>query len=164
MDKFSETDSRFLAAHQIVADHVGRGVLNQDTERAAEEMARIAYGTGDRLQWSFVFARMHDYIGKDMVPPLAFLKAIDDAFLRFRSHGSPTLDEAFGLSKPRRGRPDSWRTREIARTNAGLVEHFHIDQGESMEVAVERVAEFRRKSEGQVKRDYLKYRRRIKSQ
>ncbi|WP_374341086.1 hypothetical protein [Azonexus sp.] len=143
----------------------------EEMEAAAAEMFRIAIQLGDRDMLAFSLARFDDFVRKGTIPPLSMLKAINNGFCTFRSSGKTSLDEAFGLRNKTRGAPARFFKREWARTNASMVSHW-ISEGNTLEVAVEKVAEMRSRmaggndrcglSEAQIKRDYLRFRGIIK--
>ncbi|WP_454438361.1 hypothetical protein [Thauera mechernichensis] len=160
-DEFATDDAEFGQALAIIMQDLSTPLAPQVVEAAAKALSRLAVSSGDRLKLSCFLARFDDYLQAGRAAPLPIQQAIRQAFMRFRSGTS--MDDAFGLKADRRGRKPSWGVREWARTNANLVA-FWVSKGSTLEVAVERVAEFREQSEGQIKRDYLRYRRRIKSE
>lgn len=159
LDAQAVSDDEFQAAHVVILHHD-----QQSAERvldAATRMIEIATQKGDRLMWSCIFARMAEFIERGECPPMPLLKGVSEAFTRFRG-GHKSLDEAFGLKRATRGRPVTWSDRERARTRAEVVANF-MARGETLEVAIWRAASLRvlgDVSESQIKRDYLKYRRR----
>lgn len=152
------SDDEFHAAHVVILHHERHSA--EQVHAAATRMIKIATQKGDRLMWSFIFARIAEFIDRGDCPPMPLLKGVSEAFTRFRG-GLKSLDEAFGLKRATRGRPVTWSDRERARTRAEVVADF-ITRGDTLEVAIWRAASLSilgDVSESQIKRDYLKYRR-----
>lgn len=159
----------FMVSSNLPAQCVTNSEHTEQMEAAAADMFRIAIEHGDRLMLAISLGRLDDFVRKGVAPPFSMLKAINNAFCTFRSSKKTSLDEAFGL-KNKRGAPPSFVKREWARTNASLVS-FWVSKGETLEVAIEKVAEMRSNmaggdergtSESTIKRDYLKFRKIIK--
>lgn len=160
-DPEAGTDDEFHWAHVVVLHHDQHSAAQVDA--AATRMIEIAMLKGDRLMWSFIFARLAEFIDRGQCPPLPLLVGISEAFTRFRG-GIQSLDEAFGLKRAGRGRPVTWSDRERARTRADVVAAF-VARGDTVEVAIENAARLERGpravGESQIKRDYYaRYRRR----
>lgn len=113
-DEYARIDDEFDMAHDTVnafltnIEMAGEVVeMTDEVEEAADKMFDIAIRLGDRLKLAFCFARYDDFVKARRAPPWAMLEHIGDAFTRYRSHGSTTLDAAFGLAKIGKGRPPS---------------------------------------------------------
>lgn len=156
-----------------------RSRSSEDVDDWARVMADYASTHQDRDAWKFVFAVFDWFLQENKPPPWPILRAINEAFCRFRS--GLTLDDAF-LGKRGRGAPKKSITeREWARTNASLVASFYADEKKrrtkedrkrgdesALEAAVDRTRKFRMAPNGkpgrgnscaQIKRDYLQYKR-----
>lgn len=160
-DPPADLDAEFDRWHKVILQADVTAAPRDEVEHASARMVEIAWQTGDRGMWAFIFARAHDFIRNGVAPPMGFLRGINDAFTRFRG-GVKSLDDAFGLNRSSRGKPVRWHDREIARTRASVVAHF-VESGDSLEIALEKAAALKSLggvSESQMKRDYLKYRRR----
>lgn len=160
-DEFADEDDEFLRAHDVIARDLKTPLDSRTVEDAALSLARLALHSGDRIMLSFFLARLDDYGRAGRPAPLLMQQAVTQAFERFQRGAS--MDEAFGLKQERRGRKSDLRKRLWARFNAAHVS-AELDKGASLEIAIENVSKFRRRSESQIKRDYLRYRRRIKSE
>ena len=158
-DELAHADPAFDRAQNIILQDLATPLDDETVDDSAGTLARTAIQCGDRVNLAFLLARFEDYVNAGRTAPAPILRAIAHAFREFR--GGVSMDDAFGLKQASRGRQSTWAAREWARTNAGLVSHY-VAKGETLEVAVERVSEFRKQSESQIKRDYLHYRRRIK--
>lgn len=168
--KAASDDAEWWRANDI-AMAAADGVENDRSkvESACAVLFEKAIEAGDRLMIAVAFARFDDFVRNEIAPPYSMLRAINKSFSRFRGPGNISMDKAFGLTKGNRGRPHSMAKRLWAETDAKLVAHW-CAIGDSLEVAIEKVAYFRSHgdrlamrgiSEAQIKRNFLKYRRRI---
>lgn len=171
-DEFYEADKAFFEAHSVLLSGVG------DLEKAAATVTEYALKSGDRGALAFFLACFADFVDAGKIPPMPMLEGLRDVFNAFRGGGCASMNDAFALSRDGKGRPKQTLSifdREWARTNANMVVHFHVNHGDSLEVAKEkteawRAALIRREtgdpdmsapdaSYAKIGRDFLKYRK-----
>ncbi|GEM_PF-2617816 len=129
-----------------------------DPGKCVDIMVSYAVENNDRIAWGVIFARVDDFVTAGKVPPMAFLKAINDAFTNFRSTAGKSLDDAF-FGKRGRGQPKASCVDYLwAKGNADPVAHFLARQGQSnsglrgdfspLDAAIRATIEFRKDGHG----------------
>lgn len=127
-DEFYEEDKAFFEAHAILLSGVG------DLEKAAAIVTEYALNTGDQLALAFFLARLADFLEAGKLPPAPMRKGFRDVLKMSQNKNS----------EGKNGRPKtSLVDREWARTNANMVVHYHVNHGDSLEVAKEKTVEWR---------------------
>lgn len=156
---FTLFDQEFDDAHKqvLVCSADPTAPITDAVELAADRMFDIAIQLGDQLMLAFCFARFDDFMRQGRTPPRTMLEHVNEAGRRFRS-GDKSLDAAFGLKHPRRGRPPSWLGRQIGRTVACVIASYLHDGIATNETdATARAEEFFRRSD--LRRTWRKYRK-----
>lgn len=154
-------DAIFVEALVFSWGHMESGSpINEQAEAAAQDMIGIALDHGDHLMWAMIFRLFDAYVSKGRQPPLELLKGLNCGFKSWKP-GRCSLDQAFELDYPKKGKPATMTHRMLRQLRADEVQH-HRDAGMTLEVAIEKVCDesvFGQVSESQIKRDYLRYRR-----
>lgn len=161
-DEFEAIDAEFEACHTKILRCIhDKTPITMEIEEAADRMLDIAiYELGDPDMLAFCMSLFDDFLKQGRVPPLPMLEHLNEAFKRYRAPGGTSLDAAFGLKRPTKGQPQRWVKRLQARTRSRVVEYFANElKSESKAIGIAKELF----GEKEIKRDYKKYRRIVKS-
>ena len=169
-----DADGAFDTALRIMLER-GPDADDIELDAAAGELSRLALQSGDDLKLCVLFGQYDFFLQSGRSPPRSMLLAINDAFSKFRA-GGKSMDQAFGLGRDVRGNRSRWIQRQWAFQQAAMVMREQ-EAGSTLEQAIEKVADYfgisarnprvidpPASSESSVKRNYLRYRKFIKSE
>lgn len=155
----AEAASNFFEAHRKITIYCSGNKINEsELEEACASLTDYALSSGDRLALSLFIKAYTDFLDINKSPPMPMLKGLGEVLEKYRQKNI-SMNDAFNISKNNKGNPGlSLVKREWAVTNASMVRYWR-ECGETLEVAVEKTAAFRKSdSETTIKRHYFKYR------